>query len=368
MGACNSQTENRKKFYKNRDKFESDIIYNSKFRMNNNCFELEKIGFDNIGNSCYMNSFLQILLHIPNFLKNLRKDYNKSKKESQLIKNIINLSDYPNNKKYLYLIQNYMSNISSNYEQFNQSDSQNFGIDLINEIIINIKGEEDETSSEYNKNINKNIINIINYKKNKYNEFIKKYQNENQQISLEKMFNVNESENYFYPNGDYLIKFNCFFHIELSFQKNDEYEYSNKYLLQDLLYIRYNQKKEVIQTKKNSYSEMDKISKICKLPKILIITISRAEIGENLKRFKLVIPNEIDLSKYIDKDLIRKRNLKYRLFAINEKKGKSKTNGHYYCFIKIENIWYLFDDENVTRKAPNFTSRNVVGLFYEECE
>ena len=38
-------------------------------------FELEKIGFYNIGNSCYMNSFLQILLHIPNFLVNLRKDY-----------------------------------------------------------------------------------------------------------------------------------------------------------------------------------------------------------------------------------------------------------------------------------------------------
>ena len=78
--------------------------------------------------------------------------------------------------------------------------------------------------------------------------------------------------------------------------------------------------------------------------------------------------NIIDFSDYIDKDLINKQNLKYKLFAINEKNGKSKLNGHYYSFIKIGNNWYLFNDETVIEKEPNLASNNVVGLFYEESE
>ena len=364
MGTCNSNTENRK-INKKRKHIESDKINKCRFIMNNNYIESEKIGFTNIGNSCYMNSILQILLHIPNFVENLKNDYKKSKNESELIQCIINLSDYPNDKKNLYSIQKYMSIISNNYEQFHQGDSQNFGIDLINEIINNIKGEED-TSSQYNKNINKNNNNIVNYKKNKYDEFIQKYQNEIQQISLEKMFIVNESENCFYQNENYNIKFNCTLHIELSFQENGECEKLDKYSLKDLLYIKYITKKKEIEKKKDYYSEIDKSYKICKLPKILIITISRAEVGEKLKTKKLIIPKEINLSEYIDKDLINKRNFKYKLFAINEKKGNSKSNGHYYCFIKIDDNWYLFDDEYVTKKTPNFTSKNAVGLFYKE--
>ena len=363
MGGCNSSIENRRRINRKGNHIESDKIIKSKFIINN--FESEKIGFNNIGNSCYMNSILQILLHIPNFLENLKNDYKKSKNESQLIQSIINLSYYPNNNRNLYSIQEYMSTISNNYEQFHQGDSQNFGIDLINEIINNIKGEED-ISSQYNKNININNNNIVNYKINKYDEFIQKFQNENELISLEKMFIVNESENYFYKNGNFNIKFNCLLHIELSFQKNDKYEKSDKHSLKDLLYVKYITKKTEIEKKKNTYSEIDKTYKICKLPKILIITISRAEVGEKLKTKKLVIPKEINLSEYIDKDLINKRNFKYKLFAINEKEGNSKSNGHYYCFIKIDDDWYLFDDEYVTKKTPNFTSRNAVGLFYKE--
>ena len=56
-------------------------------------FENTAIGFSNIGNTCYMNSFLQILLHCPNFLNELKvfdKKYNSQDFGKDLINEIIN--------------------------------------------------------------------------------------------------------------------------------------------------------------------------------------------------------------------------------------------------------------------------------------
>ena len=55
---------------------------------------------------------------------------------------------------------------------------------------------------------------------------------------------------------------------------------------------------------------------------------------------------------------------KYKLYAINEKIGNHKSSGHYYCFIKLKDNWYLFDDSIIEKTNPNFNSKNVVGIFY----
>jgi len=347
MGGCNSSIENRRRINRKGNHIESDKIIKSKFMMNNNNFETEKIGFNNIGNSCYMNSILQILLHIPNFLENLKNDYKKSKNESQLIQSIINLSYYPNNNRNLYSIREYMSYIYNNYEQFHQGDSQNFGIDLINEIINNIKGEED-IFSQYHKNININKIN--NYKKYKYEEFIQKYQNERELISLEKMFIINE---YISRNEYNKLKYSFFCNLGIELVFPDEKK--GIYNLEDLFDYK--------------YSNGDNNKKICNIPKILMITVLRAFANNKLNDSILKIPEELNISSYTDKDLIKKNDcLKYKLFAINEKEGFSKEYGHYYCSIKLKNQWFLFNDKkvNLVEKMINnsYYSKNVVGLFY----
>ena len=79
-----------------KDKNKEVIYYND-----NNKYLKKKwnytIGFPNIGNSCYMNSFLQILFHIPNFLNVLRENDTDYYKQDTLIYNIIYLSKYPYN-------------------------------------------------------------------------------------------------------------------------------------------------------------------------------------------------------------------------------------------------------------------------------
>ena len=54
--------DNNKDKYSNIDSSNNLNEYISNFELTKN------IGFKNIGNTCYMNSFLQILLHIPTFL------------------------------------------------------------------------------------------------------------------------------------------------------------------------------------------------------------------------------------------------------------------------------------------------------------
>ena len=54
-----------------------EIVEGNNIKCNNNYEYNTTQGFDNIGNSCYMNSFLQILLHCPNFLYRYTKTTGK---------------------------------------------------------------------------------------------------------------------------------------------------------------------------------------------------------------------------------------------------------------------------------------------------
>lgn len=340
-----------------------------------NDFEYKAVGFSNIGNSCYMNSFLQILLHCPNFLNELKKRFQFTCKNNlantSLIKIIIDLSDseYPYNKKYLYSILNYMKNVSD-YTLFIQNDSQDFGKDLINEIIEDYKAsyvnkKEDffiHNISSTSLKEEKNAYNISNnnlYKKCLINQaFIDTFQ-KNETI-IEKMFTVNEIETIFKNKRNYEFIINTSFDIELTFpNQNINYNYK----LKDLFDFKYNLNNNDFGNKK-CLKIVER--KICKLPDILIITIIRKLIGKNFSSYKLFIPEEIDLDKYIDKDLIKGNKTFYNLFAINNKIGKSHLCGHYFSDIKIKEQWFEFDDKYVSefKFNSNKPSTSVIGLFY----
>jgi ubiquitin C-terminal hydrolase len=60
----------------------------------------------------------------------------------------------------------------------------------------------------------------------------------------------------------------------------------------------------------------------------------------------------------------------YHLYAINEC-VHSKISSHYICHIKLENKWFLFDDDKRVEEeselddAKSMKSSSVVGLFYK---
>ena len=340
------------------DKYESNYYSkNNNYKIEN--FEESIIGFHNLGNTCYMNSFLQILFHCPGFLKALKDDCGDLFDQPCLIKSLIGLSENPRSFQCLKDIKKYMSDEYSEYGSSRQNDSQDFGKDLINKIIKNIGGEKEDSYSDGESECETENITIKD-KIEKYDFYLKNLKSKDEKrILVEDLFQLIESEEKISYRGARLF-FNTSLSIDLFFPKSNKEVYKLEDLF-DFIYQNNCESNENMETIKGIKVKR----KICHLPKILIINIERAIYGYELNSSILHIPQSFNLQNYINKDLIEKtENTNYELFAFNEKAGYSQSYGHYYCYISIKNEWYLFDDSYVSIDYPNFNSEKVVGLFY----
>ena len=392
----------------------------------NNNYETNISGLPNLGNTCYMNSFLQILLHTPGFLEELKKERNSN---IILVNSLLGITEEPNNSTHLKKIKQTMENVKDSYGQYVQNDSQEFGIDLINNLISSIKGEpsfSDEIEKDEEKITIKNKEEI---KKRKFEKYIEKYYNKEKEIPLEKMFQFHESkiEIKSEENNEITeiknINFETFINIDIHFQKYKKTNLTdllkNKYfdyffkeedvklkIPKDTIEIDSNevekkstnedvqeQEKEVSKVKAafkyikemfvkywiklfgdccnkdyDEYSvkkdELIVVKKIATLPKILIISINRALLKKKFNDNEVTFSDTLDVKKFIDNDLLKPQNTEYILYGINICEAHSQNYGHCYSYIKINNIWYKFNDSIVTKEEPKFSSRYVVGLYY----
>ena len=364
---------------------------------NNNRLNIEidrkLFGLQNIGHSCYMNSFLQILLHTPHFLETLKESYNGITNEP-LIDSLIEISEYPNIKS-LKQIKKIMAEEDESFGKQVQNDSQEFGVSLLNKIITRIKGkpsfEEDDYYEEENLQIEKN------YKIKKYENYINKYCKEETKLDEmfqfhEIMFNVDSSDQ---KIGSYKsIDFNSFLNVELTFPIKDN---KNTYSLFELLRYKYPKNpltkikeddidsglyewvvklwKKFIEFIKSLITENSDInedidlfySNMASLPNILIISINRAFLGKSIIKKGLTFEDTLDLKECLENDFQdREKNTKYKLYGVNIcHKSLFRNVGHYYSYVKIKDIWYKFDDDKpVEKESPDYNSKYVVGLYY----
>ena len=292
-----------------------------------------RVGLNNIGNNCYINSVLQILKNIPKFTYNLTQLNDKDKFLLSLKNLLINICI---SNKSSFSPEEFKTNLGMENKRFsdnNQYDSTIFYISLLN--IINKK---------------------LNTKKNNYKKIdMAQYADK----SLQERFKI-WKENYLLKNQTFIFQFfyifyvneiecNSCHHINQSFQATNFLDFpivSEKKLVKNLEECFENY--QMIKNLKNECSKCNKSDQsqhftLLELPPVLIINLKR--VGENVAYF-----NEIDIPFQLDMEKIIK---KVKNISIYELRGFIKhlgdeNSGHNFAFCKnmFDDKWYKYNDSN----------------------
>ena len=309
----------------------------------------KKIGFKNLGNTCYMNSFLQILIHIPGFIEKLKNDENIIKKNN-IFDYLINVAE-SSSKESLQKIKQIFNSTYSKYNYHCQEDSQEFGAELLK--ILNIQYSELENSRTKWK------LNGFNFKTNSIHFELKKYK-------LNKLLEDDDCE---FKNENFISQFFNFYESH-SFFSNNKLIHVNYYGdVDNQLSFNLNNRKSQIRLTDLLRDKYSKTLKLVKLPKIFMITLLRAVINQPLIKEKVQIPNELNVKEFLDQDFgDYKESTKYILYALNVCYGDNKKYGHYYSYILINEKWHKFDDsyieDNVEENQIRKDSQYIYGIYY----
>ena len=324
------------------------------------------IGLQNLGNTCYINSSLQILLHIPEFVELMLENNDYENNHIYYINQIINLyiNNYKKNfKSYVNpsLFVQYFKKNHPNFGGYTQKDSQMF----LEELLWEINSE----------------LSILNKKRPLNEDFYLPEQKEYYNY-LKK---TEEDSNYIMNDLFYV----CFIHekkcsecnkvvfffdetpgLKLNFKKNmRNYNIDLKQLINDNFETS-NDINSSISCERCGGFKFKIKTRIARLPKILIILLQKTNENDLQKLpFLVNFENELDLKTIVKSTLIYKEGeTNYSFFAINNHNGSTPSSGHYFSqiYIKYFDKWFSFNDTSVSISGMPIPSLDNYALFYKK--
>jgi len=364
-----------------------DISDDDELINNNEKINLGVCRYNNImGITCYMNSILHILQHIPLFV-----EYIYNFEFEKVLLNKINNSDTLINEYIIYELHRlFKKSIDNNnltitpttfknliglkndmWNEYNHQDSQEF----FNFLIYQIKEEVglktpyiNKKNYEQNKTINESINNIIatnaltTYLSPDYSEltdlFNGLYENTCMCICC-------KSKN---------IKFEPFLTLAIDIDKTDSQTDIYKCLDNLCSEQQLDNDNKLICGFCGLSNKAYKKTLLWKTPKILVIHIKRFEITTQKITTNVIYPiKNLDISNYINSKSPFKLDCKYDLIGINLHEGlgcsKNINAGHYTSIVKnrINNNWYFYNDSNepiLICDKEDLQSNDAYLLFY----
>jgi len=330
-------------------------------------------GLSNLGNTCFINSCMQVLSHtyeLNDFL-NLEKYKNRlNKKEDSIL-----LLEWDNLRKLLWSencvvspmkFLNVIQKIASSKGQelftgFNQNDLPEFLIFIIDcfhnaltrKVEMNIVGEE---LNEKDKMAVKCFETIKNMYSNDYSEIWNLFYGIH--ISQIVLLETNEVMS---------IRPEPYFIINLPIPNNNKsptlYDCFDLYVEGEIL----DGENKVFYEKTNKKEDVKKNITFWSFPTILVIDIKRFNQQNRKNQMLITFPLEnLDLSKYVSG--YNKKSFVYDLYGVCNHSG-GVSGGHYTSFVKNANgKWYHFNDTSVSEVAleQQIISTKAYCFFYRK--
>lgn len=316
---------------------------------------MSRPGLANLGNTCFMNSLLQILIDMnefniifssntkDNLLNSFKNLYNESHNKTGVI-----IPKIFHNHLQRYTIK-YKNRILSGYSQNDCSELLIFLFDVFHddlkrEVLMNINGTSES-------DLDNLAIKCYNFKKKSLEKEYSEIYDVFYFIQIDQIINSNNTVT------SELFTWNCQLSLYLSEKNRTNYSIS----LVDCIKKNF----EPISYKNEKNEDSEKKYYVWNLPSILVIVLQRFS-NYNKNNILVEFPlNNLDLSEYVIG--YNKNSYVYDLMGICNHSGNIH-GGHYTCYSKTRNNWYLYNDSgtSLVKDTSKLISNNAYCLFYRK--
>jgi len=314
-----------------------------------------KKNYKNLYNTCYINSSIQCLFRLEEFIDNLLKC--SEGKLSIATKNlIINMRNKNNNEDFplsVSDIKNGMIEYNENYNYNNPEDVNEFISDY-----LNILFKENLIKDSF-------IINEKNNEDENYIRFLQKSINKGHSFISDLFYGVLRTKNFCKSCGSIIfVNYQSFNILDMPIYSLAIKNKTKALNIKDII-TAYISEKEFSNVTCKCGSKIYAKTDIYKLPKYLIMYFER-------KVDNYYIENDIKIKKSIDLTnfLYEKESYGsfYNLRGVIYYSTFNNNIGHYTASCLIDNKWYYFDDDNYTfdKEYSEYEGDNIVLLFYEK--